>query len=345
MEISAQNIAQLINGEVEGDGEVQVSDVSKIEQGRPGTLTFLANPQYTKYIYDTKASVVLVSKDFIPEKELTCTLIRVENPYHALATLLDFYVQSKPKKTGIENPSYISSTAQVGDNAYIGAFAYLGQNVKLGKNVKVYPHVYVGDNVVVDDDTILFAGAKVYEGCKIGKSCIIHAGAVIGADGFGFAPDQEGHYKKIPQVGYVEISDNVEIGANTTIDRGSMGNTIIGEGTKLDNLIQIGHNVEVGKDTVIVSQVGVAGSSKIGNNCMIGGQVGISGHLHIGNRVQVGAQSGIMHDINDGEVLLGSPSMGHRQFFKTMAVFRKLPEIFRELNSLSVEVKKLKGSN
>lgn len=345
MEISAQNIAQLINGEVEGDGEIQISGVSKIEQGRTGTLTFLANPQYTKYIYDTKASVVLVSKDFVPETDIPCTLIRVENPYHALATLLDLYAQTRPKKIGIEQPSFINSSAKVGENIYIGAFAYIGENVCLGNNVKIYPQSYIGDNVVIGDDTIIYSGVRIYEGCKLGAGCIVHSGAIIGADGFGFAPDSEGRYKKIPQLGNVEIADDVEIGANTTVDRGSMGATVIGKGTKLDNLIQIGHNVEIGEDTVIVAHVGIAGSSKVGNNCMIGGQVGISGHLHVGNRVQIGAQSGIMGDIKDGEVLLGSPAMAHHQFFKTMAVFRKLPEIYRELNVLSKDVDKLKKSS
>ncbi|TKG92404.1 UDP-3-O-(3-hydroxymyristoyl)glucosamine N-acyltransferase [Puteibacter caeruleilacunae] len=344
MEISAKNLAELLNGTVEGNDEVTVHDVSKIDQGKPGTLSFLANPQYTKYIYTTEAAIVLVSKDFKAEKDLSCTLIRVENPYHSLATLLDFYQQSKPQKTGIEQPSYVSSSASYGENVYLGAFSYLGQNVKLGDNVKIYPHAYIGDNVEIKDNSIIYSGAKIYEACKVGANCIIHSGAVIGADGFGFAPDDNGDFKKIPQIGNVILKDNVEIGANTAIDRASMGSTIVGEGTKIDNLVQIAHNVELGTSNVIVSQVGIAGSTKIGDHNMFGGQVGISGHLKIGNQVQIGAQSGIMNNIEDGSKIMGSPALEIKSFFRSNAIFRKLPDLYKEIGSLSKRVQTLQES-
>ncbi|MCL3782327.1 UDP-3-O-(3-hydroxymyristoyl)glucosamine N-acyltransferase [Prolixibacteraceae bacterium JC049] len=340
MEISAKQLAELLNGTVEGNEEVLVSDVSKIEQGKPGTLTFLSNPQYTKYIYDTEASLVLVSKEFKPEREIAATLLRVEDPYMALATLLEFYVQSKPQKTGIEEPSYIASSASYGNNVYVGAFAYLGQNVKMGDNVKIYPHAYIGDNVTIADNTIIYSGVKIYEGCKVGSNCILHAGAVIGADGFGFAPGADGVFKKIPQIGVVEIADDVEIGANTTIDCAAMGATKIGKGTKLDNQVQIGHNVEIGENNVLVSQVGIAGSTHIGDNNMFGGQVGVAGHLKIGNKNQIAAKSGIMKNIKEGETLMGAPALDVKKFFKMQAVFQKLPEIYRELNQISRKLEK-----
>lgn len=338
MEISAEQLAELLNGTVEGNKDVLVSDVSKIEQGKPGTLTFLSNPQYTKFIYETKASLVLVSNDFKPEKPVSATLLRVEDPYRALATLLEFYVQSKPQKTGIEEPSYIASSAVYGKNVYIGAFAYLGQNVKLGENVKIYPHAYIGDNVTIGDNTIVYSGVKVYEGCKIGSNCILHAGAVIGADGFGFAPGADGVFKKIPQVGIVEIADDVEVGANATIDCAAMGATKIGKGTKLDNLVQIGHNVEVGENNVFAAQVGIAGSTHVGDNNMLGGQVGIAGHLKIGSQNQIGAKSGIMKNIKEKETLMGAPAVDINKFFKIQAVSQKLPEIYREINQISHKI-------
>lgn len=346
MEISAKQLAELLNGTVDGDENVVVSDVSKIERGKPGTLTFLSNPQYTKYIYTTEASLVLVKKDFTPEKEVNTSLLRVEDPYMALATLLEFYVQSKPQKTGIEEPSYISGSAEYGTNVYIGAFAYLGQNVKLGNNVKIYPHAYIGDGVTIADNTTIFSGVKIYEGCKVGQNCIIHSGAVIGADGFGFAPADDGVYKKIPQVGIVEIEDNVEIGANSAIDCAALGATKVGKGTKIDNLVQIGHNVEIGTNNVIVSQVGIAGSSHLGNNNVIAGQVGIAGHLKIGNGVQIGAKSGIIRNIKDGETIMGAPAFDVKKFFKANVIFPKLPEIYKELGQISRELKDLKeGKN
>ncbi|GET27496.1 UDP-3-O-(3-hydroxymyristoyl)glucosamine N-acyltransferase [Prolixibacter sp. NT017] len=345
MEFSANDIAGLLGGEVEGDGSVKVNNVSKIDQGIPGTLAFLANPAYAKYIYTTKASVVLVNRDFKPEDELSCTLIRVDDAYASIAKLLNYYEQSKPKKVGIEQPSFISESATVGEQLYVGAFAYIGENATIGKNVKIYPNVYIGDGVTVGDDTILYAGVKVYAGCKVGKNCILHAGSVVGSDGFGFAPTSDGSYDKIAQVGNVEIRDNVEIGSNTTIDCATMGSTVINEGVKIDNLVQIAHNVEVGKNTVIVAQVGVAGSAKIGENCMIGGQVGIAGHIRIGNNVKVGAQSGISNNVKDNSTIFGTPAFGHRDFMKSYAVFKNLPQLRSDVIELGRKIKDLDESN
>jgi len=345
MEFSANDIAGLLGGEVEGDGSVKVNNVSKIDQGIPGTLAFLANPAYAKYIYTTKASVVLVNRDFKPEDELSCTLIRVDDAYASIAKLLNYYEQSKPKKVGVEQPSFISESATVGEQVYVGAFAYIGENATIGKNVKIYPNVYIGDGVTVGDDTILYAGVKVYAGCKVGKNCILHAGSVVGSDGFGFAPTSDGSYDKIAQVGNVEIRDNVEIGSNTTIDCATMGSTVINEGVKIDNLVQIAHNVEVGKNTVIVAQVGVAGSAKIGENCMIGGQVGIAGHLQIGNNVKIGAQSGISNNVKDNSTILGTPAFGHRDFMKSYAVFKNLPQLRSDVIELGRKIKDLDESN
>ncbi|GET33040.1 UDP-3-O-acylglucosamine N-acyltransferase [Prolixibacter bellariivorans] len=344
MEFSANDIAGLLGGEVEGDGSVKVNNVSKIDQGVPGTLAFLANPAYTKYIYTTKASVVLVNRDFKPENELPCTLIRVDDAYASIAKLLNYYEQSKPKKVGIEQPSYISESASVGEQAYIGAFAYVGEKATVGNNVKIYPNVYIGDGATIGDDTILYAGVKIYAGCKVGKGCILHAGVVVGADGFGFAPTADGSYDKIAQVGNVEIKDDVEIGANTTIDCATMGSTVINEGVKIDNLVQIAHNVEVGKNTVIVAQVGVAGSAKIGENCMIGGQVGIAGHIRIGNNVKIGAQSGISNNVKDNSSLWGTPAFGYRDFMKSYAVFKNLPQLRSDVIELGQKLKEQEGT-
>lgn len=344
MEFSANEIAGLLGGEVEGDGSVRVNNVSKIDRGIPGTLAFLANPAYTKYIYTTKASVVLVNRDFKPENELPCTLIRVDDAYASIAKLLNYYEQSKPKKVGIEQPSYISESASVGEQAYVGAFAYVGEKATVGKNVKIYPNVYIGDEATIGDDTILYAGVKIYAGCKIGKNCILHAGVVIGSDGFGFAPVADGSYEKIAQVGNVEIKDDVEIGANTTIDCATMGSTIINEGVKIDNLVQIAHNVEVGKNTVIVAQVGVAGSAKIGESCMLGGQVGIAGHIRIGNNVKIGAQSGIGNNVKDNSTLWGTPAFGYRDFMKSYAVFKNLPQLRSDVVELGRKMKDQEGT-
>jgi UDP-3-O-[3-hydroxymyristoyl] glucosamine N-acyltransferase len=344
MEFKAQQIAQILNGKVEGNLDVKVNNFSKIEEGKPNTLTFLANLKYSPFIYETKASVVLVNEDFIPEKELpaTLTLIRVPNAYAALAQLLSLVEQAKNKKQGIETPSFISASAKIPEkNKYIGAFAYIGENAQLGENVAVYPNTYIGDNVQIGENTIIYAGVKIYEGCKIGKNCIIHAGAVIGSDGFGFAKEGES-YKKIPQLGNVVVEDNVEIGANTTIDRAVMDSTIIRQGVKLDNLIQIAHNVEIGENTGIAAQVGISGSTKVGKNNMIGGQVGLGGHIKTGDNVNIGAQSGIISNIESGRNILGSPAIDVSNFFRSSVIFPKLPEIYRQVHQLQKEIEWLK---
>jgi len=343
MEFKASTIAGFLNGTIEGDENVSVSNVSKIEEGKPGTLAFLANPKYEKYVYDTKASIVLVRTDFNPEKPVPCTLIRVEDPYQSMAALLELYQQSKPQKFGVEQPSFIDPSAKVGDNTYVGAFAYIGTNALVGDGSKIYPQSYIGDNVKVGRNTIVYAGVKIYDNCVIGDNCILHAGAVIGADGFGFAPTPDGSYKKIEQVGNVVLEDDVEIGANTTIDCSTMGSTIIRKGAKLDNLIQIAHNCEVGQNTVMAAMVGVAGSTKIGKNCVVAGHVGIAGHLNVGDRVTIGAMAGITNNVKEGKILLGAPAMDHDRALKTFVVTRRLPELRDAVNELQKEVKELKA--
>ena len=343
MEFKAITIAEFLQGTVEGDEDVSVSNVSKIEDGKSGTLAFLANPKYEKYVYDTQASIVLVRKDFAPEKPVQTTLIRVEDPYQAMAALLELYQQAKGQKFGVEQPSFIDSSATTGDHIYIGAFAYIGANSTIGDGAKIYPQAYIGSNVKVGQNTIIYAGVKIYDDCVIGDNCIIHAGAVIGADGFGFAPTPDGSYKKIQQVGNVVIEDDVEIGANTTIDCSTMGSTIIRKGAKLDNLIQIAHNCEVGENTVMAALVGVAGSTKIGKNCVLAGQVGVAGHLNIGDRVTIGAMAGVSNSIKEGKIVLGAPAMDHDRALKAYVVYRRLPELRDSLNELQKEVKELKA--
>jgi UDP-3-O-[3-hydroxymyristoyl] glucosamine N-acyltransferase len=343
MEFKALNIAEFLHGTVEGDENVSVNNVSKIEDGVPGTLAFLANPKYERYIYSTKASIVLVNNDFSPEREVKTTLIRVKDAYQAFASLLDLYEQAKTMKSGIEQPSFIDATATVGEDIYFGAFAYLGQNSTAGNNVKIYPQTYIGSNVTIGENTIIYAGVKIYDGSVIGANCIIHAGAVIGSDGFGFAPKPDGSYKKIPQVGNVVLEDNVEVGANTTIDRSTMGSTIIRNGVKLDNLVQIAHNCEIGENTVMAALTGIAGSTKIGKNCMLGGQVGIAGHLTIGDGVRIGAMSGVSSNIKAGRTVLGAPAMDHEKAIKTYVVYRRLPEMHDHIKELQLEVKDLKS--
>ncbi len=334
MEFTAAQIAELLEGEVVGDASTAVHTLSKIEEGHPGSLSFLANPQYTPYIYNTAASIVIVNKDFVPEQEITSTLIKVDDAYGAFARLLDYYNTVKNNKVGIENPSHIADSAQVGDDVYVGAFAYIGERVKIGRNVKIYPHVYVGDDVTIGDNTTLFSGVKVYAECVIGNDVTVHSGSIIGGDGFGFAPNSENSYNKVAQIGNVIIEDHVEIGSSTTIDRATLGSTIIRKGVKLDNLIQIAHNVEIGENTVIAAQSGVAGSTKIGKNCMIGGQVGIIGHLKIGDNVKIAAQSGIGKNIKDGEVVQGSPAFSHGEYVRSYALFRRLPDLANKVNQL-----------
>ena len=343
MEFKALNIAEFLRGTVEGDENVSVNNVSKIEIGMPGTLAFLANPKYERYIYETKASIVLVNKDFVPEQEVKATLIRVDDPYQAFASLLDLVQQAKTQKSGIEQPSFIDVSATLGSDVYIGAFAYIGQNSTTGNHVKIYPQTYIGSNVTIGDNTLIYAGAKIYDGTVIGSNCIIHAGAVIGSDGFGFAPKPDGSYQKIPQVGNVILEDDVEVGANTTIDCSTMGSTIIRKGVKLDNLIQIAHNCEVGENTVMAALVGIAGSTKIGKNCMFGGQVGIAGHITIGDDVKIGAMAGVSNNIKSGRTVLGAPAMDHDKALKTYVVYRRLPEMRDQLIELQRELKELKA--
>ena len=339
MKFTAEQIAGILEGDVVGNPNVEVSKLSKIEEGTEGSLTFLANPKYQPYIYTTKASVTIVNKTFVPESPLSTTLIKVEDAYKSFSKLLEYYNMVKMNKTGIEQPSFISETAQYGDNIYIGAFSYLGDNVKIGNNVKIYPNTYIGDNSIIGNDCVIFSGAKIYSETKIGNSCVINSGCIIGADGFGYAPNENGEYSKVPQTGNVIIEDFVDVGAGTTIDRATLGSTIIRRGVKLDNQIQIAHNVEIGKNTVIAAQTGVAGSTKIGENCVIGGQVGIVGHITIGSRVKIQAQSGIGRNIKDDEVLQGSPAFGYGDYNKSYVYFKNLPKIVKQITDLE------KGNN
>lgn len=342
MEFKAQNIADFLGGRVDGDANIIVSNVAKIEEGKPGTLAFLSNPKYNKYLYETESSIVIVNDDFVPEGKVKVTLIRVPDAYKAFAMLLELYQQAKGNKSGIENPSFIDSTATLGNDIYIGAFAYIGKNVRIGNHVKIYPQVYVGDNTIIGDDSILFSGVKIYEDTKIGEACIIHSGAVIGSDGFGFAPKEDGTYQKIPQVGNVILEDLVEIGANTTIDCATMGSTIIRKGTKLDNLVQVAHNVEIGENTVMAALTGIAGSSKIGNNCRFGGQVGVAGHITVGDRVNVGAMSGVSRSIKSDNTVLLAPAMDISQAARVTAVYRNLPQLRDQVLDLIKQVAQIK---
>lgn len=342
MEFSASEIAAILKGVLEGDPAVRVSQIAKIEEAREGSMTFLANPAYTPHIYTTRASIVLVRNDFQPEKEIQSTLIRVEDPYGALAQLLDIYQKSLPRKAGISELAFISPTSTPGEDAYIGEFAYIGEQVVLGKNVKIYPHVYIGDKVHIGDNTTLYSGVRIYDNCRIGSDCTLHANVVIGSDGFGFAPQTNNHYKKVAQIGNVVIEDRVEIGAGTTIDRATLGSTLIKKGVKLDNLIQIGHNVIIGENTVMAAQCGVAGSSKIGKNCMIGGQAGISGHLNIGDDVKMAAQAGVPNNVKDGQIIMGSPAMEASVYRKSFIYFRNFDKLVKRIDELERELAKLR---
>lgn len=337
MEFSATQIAELLQGKIEGSADATVNKLAKIEEGEPNSISFLANPAYKKYLYTTDASIVILDKDFELEKAVkdTCTLIRVENAYECFAQLLELYDQAKHNKVGIEQPSFIADTAKIGENVFIGAFAYIGENVTIGNNVKIYPNAFIGENVTIADNTIINSGVKVYHETKIGKKCIIHAGVSIGADGFGFAPKSDKNYKKMPQLGNVVIEDNVEIGANTCIDRATLGSTIIKKGVKLDNLVQIGHNVVIGENTVVVSQTGISGSTKIGKNVMIGGQVGIVGHITIADEVKIAAQSGVGSSIEkEGTIVQGSPAFNIGEYRRSLIGFRKLPELLKRIEEL-----------
>jgi UDP-3-O-[3-hydroxymyristoyl] glucosamine N-acyltransferase len=334
MEFSASQIAAVIEGTVEGDPEVRISRLSKIEEGEPGTLSFLANPKYTPYIYTTRSSVIIVNRDFSPDQPIASTLIRVDDAYTAFARLLELYNQIKNEKKGVSSLAFIAKSAVIGREVYIGEFAYVGENVVVGDHTRIFPQVFLGDNVKIGSNTTVFAGVVIYSDNIIGNECTIHGGVIIGADGFGFAPQQDKNYKKIAQIGNVIIEDNVEIGSNTTIDRATLGSTIIRKGAKLDNLIQVAHNVEIGENTVIAAQTGISGSTKIGKNCMIAGQVGFVGHLNIGDDVKIGAQSGVSGNLKDGSIVMGSPAIDISNHRRALVHFKNLPEIVRRLDQL-----------
>lgn len=343
MEFTAKQIAEFIQGHVEGDDNATVNTFAKIEEGKPGAISFLSNSKYTHYIYETEASIVLVDDSLKLDKEVSCTLIRVKSAYEAVAKLLQLYESMKPKKKGVSSLAFIDSTAKIGEDCYIGPFVAIGANTTVGDGCILHPHVTVSDGAVIGEDTEIHSNAVIYHGCKIGKRCILHAGCVVGADGFGFAPSENG-YDKIPQIGIVTIEDDVEIGANTCIDRSTMGSTFVRKGVKLDNLVQIAHNTDIGANTVMSSQVGVAGSTKVGEWCMFGGQVGVSGHITIGNKVMLGAQSGVPGSIKDNQQLIGTPPMEMKPYFRSQAIFRRLPDIYKELNELRKEIEALKSN-
>lgn len=340
MEFTAKQIADFIQGKVEGDENATVKTFAKIEEGTEGAISFLSNPKYTHYIYDTQSSIVLVNEDLILDKPVKTTLIRVKNAYECVAKLLQLYQAAQPKKTGIDPLAFVSPNAQIGNNCYIGAFAYVGEGAEIGDNTQLYPHAVVGDNVKIGSECIIYPNVTIYQGCRLGNNVTIHAGSVIGADGFGFAPSTDG-YDKIPQIGIVVIEDNVEIGANTCVDRSTMGSTVIHKGVKLDNLVQIAHNVEVGENTVMSAQVGVAGSTKIGSWCMFGGQVGLAGHITIGDKTFLGAQSGVPGNIKGDTQLIGTPPMDPKAYFKSQAIFRRLPDMYKQLNELQKKIDEL----
>jgi UDP-3-O-[3-hydroxymyristoyl] glucosamine N-acyltransferase len=339
MKFTAEQIAGILEGEVVGNPQAEVFRLSKIEEGTDGSLTFLANPKYLPYIYSTQATITIVNRTFEPDNEIFTTLIKVDDAYQSFSKLLEYYNQVKLMKSGIEQPSVISEGATYGDGLYLGSFCYIGKNVKIGSNVKIYPNTFVGDNAIIGDNTILFAGVRIYSETEIGNNCTIHSGAIVGSDGFGFAPNEDGSYTKIPQIGNVIIEDNVDIGSCTTVDRATMGSTIIKKGVKLDNQIQIAHNVTIGENTVIASQTGVAGSTKIGRNCVIGGQVGIVGHITIGNNVRIQAQSGVGKSIPDGEIIQGSPALAYNDFNKSYVHFRNFPKIVSDIEELKQQIK------
>jgi UDP-3-O-[3-hydroxymyristoyl] glucosamine N-acyltransferase len=335
MQFTAAQIAQIIKGQIKGDENTAVASFGKIEEAKPGQLSFLANMKYEDYLYTTQASIIIINASLELKQPVNATLILVEDAYTAFATLLQIYQQMQTQQlSGIQQPSFIHETATLGSNVYVGAFAYIGNNVQIGNNVKIFPQVYIGDNVRIDDNTILHPAVKIYNDCKLGKNITIHAGSIIGADGFGFAPQEDGSYKKVPQIGNVIIEDFVEIGANATIDRATIGSTIIRQGAKIDNLVQIAHNVEVGANTVIAAQAGVSGSTVIGSNVMIGGQAGIVGHIHIGDGAKINAQSGVSKGIANGKTVTGSPAFDYTLALRSQAITRKLPELDKRIKEL-----------
>lgn len=346
MNFTAKMIAEFLRGTVEGDPEASVSDVAKIEEGKEGALSFLANPKYEKYIYSSGSSVIIVNNDFKPEKPVGATLIRVEDAYEAFASLLRMYEQSRPRKSGISSQAAVSDNVNTGEDIYIGEFAVISEGAVIGDNVQIHPQVYIGENVKVGDNCTLHPGVKIYQDCKIGENCTFHSGVVIGGDGFGFVPDENNVFSKVPQLGNVIVEDNVEIGANTTVDRATMGSTIIRKGVKLDNLIMVAHNVEIGENTVIAGQTGIAGSTKLESDCLLGGQVGIAGHIRIAKGAKIGAQAGINNSVKkEGAVLMGSPAFDLQSFYKSYAVFRKLPELRKDLIEVERAVKSASGKD
>jgi UDP-3-O-[3-hydroxymyristoyl] glucosamine N-acyltransferase len=340
MQFTAKQIAELIHGVIDGNPEATVSQLSKIEEGSPGTLSFLANPKYKQFLYTTDASIVIVHKDFIPEHPVGATLIRVNDPYSAFAALLDMYNQMQQQQTGISGKASVSSHSSVGTNVYIGDFSFIGDHVTIGNKVKIYPQVFIGDNVTIGNETIIYPGVKVLANCKIGSRCILHPGVVVGSDGFGFAPQEDHHYKKIAQIGNVVIEDDVEVGANTTIDRATLGSTVIGQGVKLDNLIQVAHNVIIGENTVIAAQTGISGSTKIGRNCLIAGQVGIIGHLDIGDDVKIAAQSGLSTNVKEGQTVMGSPAFDVKKYKIAYVHFRNIDRHISRIDALEKNEKR-----
>lgn len=341
MEFTAQQIAQFVQGRVEGDENATVNTFAKIEEGKEGAISFLSNPKYTHYVYETKSSIVLIDENVELEHPVSTTLIRVKNAYECVAKLLQMYESMKPKKTGIDPLAFVSPKAKVAEGVYVGAFAYISDGAEVGEGSQIYPHAYIGEGVKIGKNALIYPNVTVYHGCKLGNNVTLHAGCVIGADGFGFAPGPEG-YDKIPQIGIVTIEDDVEIGANTCVDRSTMGSTYVRKGVKLDNLVQIAHNTDIGANTVMSSQVGIAGSTKVGEWCMFGGQVGIAGHIHIGNKVNLGAQSGVPSNIKDGSQLIGTPPMELKQYFKASVAQRNLPDMLTELRQLRKELNELK---
>jgi len=344
MQFTAQQIAALVQGKLEGDPDRKVSSVAKIEEAGPGDLCFLSNPKYEEYLYTSSASAVLVNETLVLLRPVTATLIRVKDAYASFALLLEQYdhIISGSGNVGIEQPSYIAATAKIGKDVYVGAFSYIGENALLADGVKIYPGAYIGNNAVIGKDSKIYSGVKVYHGCVLGERVIIHAGSVVGGDGFGFAPLKDGTYKKIAQIGNVIIEDDVEIGANTTVDRATMGSTIIRRGVKLDNLIQVAHNVEIGENTVIAAQTGISGSTKIGKNCIIGGQVGIVGHIHLADGTKINAQSGLSKSVtNENVTLNGSPAFEYKNSLKSQAIFRNLPDLQARLQKLEEIVSEL----
>jgi UDP-3-O-[3-hydroxymyristoyl] glucosamine N-acyltransferase len=334
MKFTAGQIAGILDGEVFGNPDAEVYKLAKIEEGTEGSLTFLANTKYSNYLYSTNATIVIVNKSYELENEVKATLIKVDDAYSSFSKLLEYYNQIKLMKSGIEQPSVISEGVTYGADLYLGSFCYIGKNVRIGNNVKIYPNSFIGDNVTIGDNCVFFAGVRVYSESEIGNHVTIHSGTIIGSDGFGFAPQEDGSYSKIPQIGNVVIEDHVEIGSCSTVDRATLGTTYIRKGAKLDNQIQVAHNVEIGENTVIAAQTGIAGSTKIGKNCLIGGQVGIAGHITIGDRVKIQAQSGIGKSLKDGEVVQGSPAFNYGDFAKSFVHFRNLPKIVNEIEEL-----------